>query len=143
MARVSDKQLIEKVQNQCVRIINPKYKTSIIYKTYSLLKLTDLIDLTNWKFAHQFEQDSLPRKIMKTILYDHKNNSLIKSHSYKTRNKNIPNLPRATHKLYRSSYLYQSLLRYSKLPNNIKQISNHNSFVKACKNHLLNANLTN
>ena len=55
MARVSDKQLIEKVQNQCVRIINPKYKTSIIYKTYSLLKLTDLIDLTNWKFAHQFE----------------------------------------------------------------------------------------
>ena len=92
MAKQSDKKLIEKIQNQCVSIIDPKCKTSKIYKTYNLLKLKDLIDLSNWKFAHQFEQDTLPKRIRESILYDHRNNSLIKSHPYKTRNKNIPNL---------------------------------------------------
>ena len=142
MAKQSDKKQIEKIQNQCMSLIDPKLNINKIYKSYNLLKLKDLIELSNWKFAHQFRQSTLPKKIMESILYDHRNKCRIKSHPYKTCNKNIPNLPRATHRLYRSSYLYQSLLQYSKLPNNIKQQTTQNAFVKACKNRLLNHNNT-
>ena len=123
-------------------LIDPKLNINKIYKSYNLLKLKDVIELLNWKFAHQFEQGTLPKKIMESIRYDNRNKCLIKSHPYKTRNKNIPNLLRDTHRLYSSRYLYQSLLRYSKLPNNIKQQTTQNAFVKACKNHLLNQNNT-
>ena len=133
MAKQSDKKLIEKIQNQCMSLIDPKLNISKIYKSYNLLKLKDLIELSNWKFAHQFEQGSLPKIITESILYDHRNNSLIKSHQYKMRNKNINNLPQATHKLYRSSFLYQSLLKYTKLPSNIRQLTNHTAFSKPAR----------
>ena len=71
----------------------PKLTTHEIYKTHNLLKLQELIELSNLKFGHQFEQGSLPVKIMESITYDHKNNSLIKTHHYRTRNKRLPNLP--------------------------------------------------
>ena len=93
MAKQSDKKQIEKIQNQCVSLIDLKLNINKIYKSYNLLKLKDLIEPSNWKFAHQFEQGTLPKKISESIQYDHMNKCLIKSHPYKTRNKNIPNLP--------------------------------------------------
>ena len=137
MINQSERKSIKKIQNQCVSLIDPKLSIHEIYKTHNLLKLHRLIELSNLKFGHQFKQGSLPRKIMESITYDHKNKSLVKTHQYKTWNKKFPNLPQATHKLYRNSFLYQSLLKYSKLPASIKQIDNKDTFIKACKKHLL------
>ena len=118
MINQSERKSIEKIQNQCVSLIDPKLPTHEIYKTYNLLKLHGLIELSNLKFGHQFEEGSLPIKIMESITYNHKNKSLIKSHHYKTRNKKLPNLPQTTHKLYRNSSnlimtkVYRNILNY-------------------------------
>ena len=78
MINQSNRRILEKIQDQCVSIINPRLSINEVYKTHNLLKLQDLIELSNLEFGHRFEQESLPIKIMESIKYDHKKNSLIK-----------------------------------------------------------------
>ena len=109
-----------------------------IYNKHHILKITELIDLSNLKFGYQSDHDLLPTKLAESAKSDHRNNILIKTHPYKTRNKRLPNLPAATHNLYQKSFLYQSLVKYNSLPNSIKQIGKQCSFVRECKKWLIN-----
>ena len=84
MINQSDCKSIEKIQNQCISLIDPKLNTHEIYKTHNLLKLQGLIELSILKFGYQFDQGYLPKKIMESITCDHKNDSLIKTHHYRT-----------------------------------------------------------
>ena len=54
------------------------------------------------------------------MMHDSNNCTTAKNHSYKTRQKHIPNRPNAKLSLYCKSFLYQAIACYSKLDKNLR-----------------------
>ena len=64
------------------------------YTNLKFLTLKQLIKLENYKFGYKLIHGLLPKKILKCANTDHRGKSLSKTHSYNTRNKLVPNLPK-------------------------------------------------
>ena len=113
---ISSNQLsrLQKLQNKCVMLINNQ-KHDISNKSFQMLrilKIKDLLHLENCKFAFKFINGLLPSPIESTVKKDQTGNSLIKTHQYNTRQKNIPNMPLARNKHYKHSLLCKALPSY-------------------------------
>ena len=137
MITKEDFQKLEKTQNKCVQLIEPRKQLSTIYSDHSILKLESLVKLENAKTWHKYYQNKLPANLMEMMRQDHNKTNLQKQHGYNTRNKKEINLPLATCQAYKSSFYVEGLKVYSNLPSEIKKEEQLNRFVNAYKKHLI------
>ena len=103
------------------------------YKDLKLLDLSQLIDLENNKLAYKIYHKQLPTRMLDIINSDSHNKTLNKNHRYNTRNKKVPNLPKANIVMYHRSFLYWGLKSMSTLHPDILNSSGIKSMVRACK----------
>ena len=97
--------------------------------------------LEQLKLGYKLCNHMLPPRVSREMLTDQNSKSILKTHSYETRKKNIPNRPNTRHQLNMSSYLYQAPLAYSNLPDKLRFIGNYHRYVKECKQYLLTGKL--
>ena len=136
MITKEDFQKLEKIQNKCVQLIEPRKQLSNIYEDHSILKLESLVKLENAKTWHKYYQNKLPVNLMEMMKEDHNKSALQKQHGYNTRKKKEINLPLATCQAYKSSFYVEGLKTYSNLPPEIKREEKLHCFVNAYKKHL-------
>ena len=133
MLSCRDRKKLEKLQNQCVKLIEPRLPTNKIYKKYRILKFKDLIDLELAKFGFKSVHKLLPSRIISLTSTDHLGRSLIKSHDYDTRNKLTTNNPPAKNNKYNKSFLNKGITIFNNLSHEIKNASSFSSFVNKFK----------
>ena len=124
---------LQKIQNKCFRLIMGEEATLSNYHNHGMLNIPDMILLMNLKHGHRVQHSHLPTRILRCSRYDSKNKSLEKLHRYPTQHKNSLNVPRSNCSVYRKSYLYQSIVKYQKLPTSLKEISYEKLFISRCK----------
>ena len=128
---------LEKIQNKCVQLIEPRKPIDKIYKDNNILKLQSLIRMENVKTWHKYYNNNLPAKLMEMMREDHNKSNLQKQHGYNTRKKKEINLPLATCQSYKSSFFVEGLKMYSNLPTEIKREVKLDRLVTGYKNHLI------
>ena len=74
-------------------------------KELGILTIESMIKLENMKFGYKLINQMLPKKISEICYLDSRQQLLVKSHHYSTRNERAPNLARNMNKLYRESFL--------------------------------------
>ena len=125
------------VQNKCVKLLNMTSSKENVYKSMRILNLSALIELEQCKIGYKICHTLLPASLSKLMTHDHQDGTMVKTHQYSTRQKNIPNCPNARSESYRKSFLYSSIAEYSKLPTDIRESRHLQSFTKAMKARLL------
>ena len=114
-------------------MIQPGHIISQIYKDLKLLELSQLIELENNKLAYKIYHKLLPSRMLEIINCDTQNKTLSKKHRYNTRNKNVPNLPKAKNMIYHRSFLYCGLKSLSNLHEDILNWPSINRMIKTSK----------
>ena len=128
---------LQNIQNKCVSTLSPNKNPSEILKKFNILTVQDLVFLSNCKLAYKLLTDMLPLKLKTAFSTDSRNKSLLKTHSYNTRRKHIPNNPKCHHHSYSNSYLVASLRDYQSLPVITQNCKTVHSFASNCKKFLL------
>ena len=105
--------------------------------TLEILKIKDMLQLANWKFGYKLNHKELPSRIITLCHEDSKNNSLIPTHHYNTRNKKTSNLPKGANKLYRDSFLCKGPRSILSLELEIQKIPHLQLFTSKCKKLLI------
>ena len=127
---------LDKIRNLQItnaRLIN---KTKSL-ATLQLLTIDQLIQLELCKLGRKFLDNCLPQPIKECMVTSSTDESLIKTHPYGTRNKQIPNTPKIKTAQYQKSYLVRSLQEYQKLPREIKEAKSMTLFKKKIKKLIL------
>ena len=140
MANRQQLKQIQKQQDKAVKLIDFMYKKDDNYRKHRILNVHQLTVLELCKLGYRLTHDLLPKPLTNALLSDQHNNNLGKTHGYNTRHKTTPNLPRASNSHYRSSYLFQAISVYSKLPDSVTTQSNLKKFISRCKHHLIDQN---
>ena len=107
---------VQSVQNKCVEIISRNKSTELNYKKLKIRKIKELVKMQEIKVGYRLINNMLPNKISQQLQSDSKRKSLTKTHTYNTRGKKIPNLPKVSKSNYINSYLYQSIKQFMLLP---------------------------
>ena len=136
MAKYRDIKQIQSIQDKALRCIETNSRVELVYHKHGILPLLKMILLELYKLGYKLINELLPNPLMMTLKSDHKQSSTEKTHRYKTRNKNIPNLPIVNNNRYRNSFLFKAIVEYSKLPTAIKQQRSYHTFVGKCKHYL-------
>ena len=121
------------LQNKCVKLINLNKTTDYSYKNYGILKLEHVIDLEQKKLGYKLNHGELPTNLEKLILTNSLGAPLKKQHCYNTRDKQLPNLPQHTSKMYSDSFLLQSLKNYNSLDPTFRTCKTLNAFARMVK----------
>ena len=128
---------VQTLQDKAVKCIDLSLNKDVVYHTYKILTVNQMIELEMCKLGFCLVKNLLPKPLTKVLQTDHCNQSTSKTHRYETRHRAVPNFPKATHSRYRNSYLFQALSVYSKLPAIITNQTNLKVFACKCKAHLL------
>ena len=120
---------VQSVQNKCVEIISRNKSTELNYKKLKILKIKELIKLQEIKVGYRLINKMLPNKISQQLQSDSKRKSLTKTHTYNTRGKKIPNLPKVSKSNYINSYLYQSIKQFMLLPLTLQSMPTLSLFI--------------
>ena len=136
----SDLARLTKIQNKCVRLIEPKLNLDVIYKKHKILRIEHLIQLEEIKFGFKQINKLLPKKLQDIVDHDSKGVSLAKMHAYETRNKKIPNLPCSHNNKYRNSFLNKGMVSFGNLPYQLKSKSNVSAVIAGFKRAIFNPN---
>ena len=126
------------LQRKCVELIDRNIPISEAFKRSQVLKVTDLIELEQAKLGYKMCNRLLPTVLIQMMMHYYDNSTMVKSHSYQTRQKNIPNRPNAQLNLYQKSFLYQAIACYSKLDKEIRDAPTLPSFTKQLKKLIMN-----
>ena len=133
MLKRSQLQEIFAVQQKCVNLIGG----TTPFAKYKIPTVFELVRLEQCKLGFKLCKGLLPTGLKKVMMSDHNLQSVIKSHPYSTRTRNIPNRPSAKLTLYRNSFLYSSIQNYSNLSAEVRDSATLSVFVKKCKRVLL------
>ena len=120
---------VQSVQNKCVEIISRNKNTELNYEKLKILKIKDLIRMQEIKVGYRLINKMLPNKISQQLQSDPKRKSLTKTHTYNTRGKKIPNLPKVSKSNYINSYLYQSIKQFMLLPLTLQNMPTLSLFI--------------
>ena len=131
-------QKLQKVQNTCLRILDPNLTVADCLKKQHILKITQLIDLDLIKLAFKLIHNLLPHKLAQCMTSDQAGKNLQKPHKYMTRNKSIPNLPRIKLNAYQKSFLMKSISLYSNLPSRYHNCQSLANLINSIKKMILN-----
>ena len=121
----------------CFNLITHQIPTPANYTKEKMMRLDDLIRIENIKLGYKLEHSQLPKTIQNMLNTDSKEKSLVKTHPYSTRTKNVPNLPRALNKTYHTSFLVKSIKEYEKLPLELRESKTLSSFIRKAKKRML------
>ena len=133
---------LEKLQRESVRLImNVRHVDLSKMRHARILPLSDIITLECSKLMYRALKHDLPTELNMAIRTDSANRSLNKSHTYSTRNKHVPRLPKCSTKIYRDSFLYHCIKDYSSLTKDTHDSYNLPMFNNHCKRELLNRTL--
>ena len=139
MLRKGQQTKLEKLQRESVRLVlNTSHVDNAKMKRVNILPLTDIITLECSKLMYKALREELPMELNKALRTDSANRSLNKDHTYSTRNKHVPNLPKCSSKTYRDSFLYHCIKDYSSLTKKTHDSDNSYLFNKRCKSELVN-----
>ena len=86
---ITNEYLLAKIrveQNKCIKLLNKTSPLNNLYKNYQILKLDEVIDLELKKFGYKVYRNLLPKNLLHEVRTDLKGSSLLKNHSYNTRN---------------------------------------------------------
>ena len=123
---------LDKILENCTKLISRTSRTNL-----GILPLKSLIKLENIKFGYRLCEGTLPPKIINCVRTDHKGISLNKNHCYNTRNKSVPNLPKAKTSKYLNSVFCKCLQEFVCIPDYLKNIKMYKPFVKLTKKWLI------
>ena len=129
MTRQNNLLRLQSVQNKCVEIISGNKNIELNFKGQKIMNIKELIKLQEIKVGYRLINKMLPNKISQQMQSDSKRKSLIKTHTYNTRRKRIPNLPKATKMNYINSYLYQSIKQFMLLPLTLQKMPTLSLFI--------------
>ena len=129
MTRQNNLLRVQSVQNKCVEIISGNKSTELNYENLKILKIKELIKMQEIKIGYRLINKILPNKISQQLQSDSKRKSLMKTHTYNTRGKKIPNLPKVSKSNYINSYLYQSIKQFMLLPLTLQNMTTLSLFI--------------
>ena len=129
MTRQNNLLRVQSVQNKCVEIIGGNKNSESNFKSQKILNIKELIKMQEIKVGYRLINKMLPNKISQQMQSDSKRKSLIKTHTYNTRRKRIPNLPKVTKMNYINSYLYQSIKQFMLLPLTLQNMPTLSIFI--------------
>ena len=133
---------LQKLQDKCMlavgRGLGPKVSLDKTYSDHKILKIEQLIDFELCKLWHKKQLDLLPCKLSEAMSCDQWDQSLQKLHRYPTRQKNLPNRPKATHHEYLNSFLVKGNRVYSQLHQDIRGCTTLRQFANRLKENLQN-----
>ena len=129
---------LQKLQTKCLKYTLPHQTTDKLNSKLQILKIKDMLKLANWKFGYKLANRQLPPRIITICSEDSKNQTLLPSHQYNTRNKKTPNLPKSANKLYRESFLCKGPRSILTLELEIQKSINLKAFTTKCKKLLIN-----
>ena len=124
---------IQKMQDLAVNLIDSRRDVCTTYSTYKIPTVKRILTTEQQKFTFRLIHNLLPTNLSKLAKTDHKGISLCKTHKYKTRSKNEPNLPPIKSQHYQSSFLHQSIKAFGTLPLEIKHKTNLSTFLNSIK----------
>ena len=133
MLRKGQLQEIFAVQRKCVNLIGG----TTPFTSHKISTIHELVKLEQCKLGYRLCKGLLPVGLQRVMLTDYNLCSTVKTHSYRTRSKNIPNRPSTKLNLYHNSFLYSSIKSYSDLPVDVRDSANLKIFVRKCKKMLL------
>ena len=122
MTTIDNLNRLQTIQNKCISLISKNKNIESAYKRLNIYKINNLIKLQEIKVCYRLVNKLLPNKISQQLLSDLNKRSLTKTHSYNTRGKNIPNLPKVNKTSYINSYLYQCTKQFMLLPLKLRNI---------------------
>ena len=138
---ISNEQLnkLQKIQNQCMRYISGnRINNTRVNKELKILTINDMVELANLKFGYKFLHNLLPKKVRECCQLDSKNKCLMPKHSYDTRSKQIPNLPKTMNRNYHRCYLVMGPRSILKLSVETRLSRSLQSFTVTCKKNMIN-----
>ena len=131
---------LSKIQNKCVKLIEPRLDVNTIYKKHKILRIDELIKLEEIKFGYKQINKLLPNKLQYIVDHDSKGLTLMKKHAYNTRNKKIPNCPSSYHQNYRNSFLNKGIVSYSNLLYQLKSNNTISTIISGYKRTIFDQN---
>ena len=120
---------LQKIQNTCMGILQND-------TTNNILTVSDQITLDMCKLWHKKSLGLLPKNLDQAMSTDHLNKSLLKSHPYNTRQKNLENRPRSTQHQYHESFLVKGNRVYSQLNKSLRACKTIQQFTRLLKKNL-------
>ena len=127
------------IQRKCIRQIDCSVSVGEAYSKLKILTVHQLVELEQSKMGYKLCHGLLPMAITHVMMSDVDNRSMIKTHAYETRQKNVPNRPKVKSKLYMDSFLYRSISCYSNWSWEIRDAPSLTAFVRLIKQKLLEA----
>ena len=131
---------LSKIQNKCVKLIEPRLDVNTTYKKHKILRIDQLIRLEEIKFGYKQINKLLPNKLQYIVDHDSKGKTLMKKHAYNTRNKKILNCPSSCHQNYRNSFLNKGIVSYSNLPYQLKSNNIISTIISGFKRTIFDRN---
>ena len=124
-------------QNKCVQLIRPQSNTKEICKEFCIANIEQIIQMENCKLGYNIGKKLVPKELYRVVTEDSKGNTLLKTHTYETRNKGMPNIPKAVNNKYKTSFLNKGIKEFCALPQELKDIETWPKFKYKLKQHLL------
>ena len=129
---------LQKIQNKCLSYVTGnKINSTSMNKELKILTINDLIQLANQKFGYKLLHDMLPKKVSEACMMDSKKKNLMPKHTYNTRARRIPNLPKNMNKRYKASFLACGPRSILTLSVETRLAKNLESFTRKCKQELI------
>ena len=137
-ASINQLNKLQKIQDKALQYVTNKSNALENKKELQVLDIPSMIALANLKFGYKALHNLLPPVTNKLCMFDSTNNILSKQHKYDTRYKKNPYLPKNASHNYINSFLCRGPQSLLTLNVETRMNKNINSFIRHCKNLLLN-----
>ena len=128
---------LKTLQDKCLKLVASSLPGKNTRSKLNILGLDQLIELEQCKLGYKLCHQMLPNALTTLIKYDQHGKDMTKSHAYSTRQKSIPHRPNVKLNLYRNSFLYQTISRFSNLPIELQRLHSLPCFTNRVKKLLL------
>ena len=129
---------LQKIQNECIKVINNNKSTADMYEKHRILKISQLLRLENCKMMYKTKHKLLPVNVINAIETDHHGKPLKKSHRYCTHQKTNLNTPNKVHNNYLKSSLCKCNQEFTSLMLETQNATSMGSFIAGCKKEIMN-----
>ena len=140
MCKKMDLNRLQKAQNSCIKLLDPKQTVDMNYINNNILTLPQLIKLEEIKLGYKITNKLLPTNLQSLLDTDQNGYALNKNHTYNTRRKRIPNHPRVSTKTYTQSFLNKGISSYSTCSDLLRSKLSYQSLVISYKRDIMNQN---
>ena len=129
-----NKNLLFKYQKRALRVMkkaNFNVSSNSLFKSCKIMKLDDMISMTNLELMYKFTKCVLPPGVSRLF----STNAVI--HQHNTRQRNVPHVNSHSTSILNNSFLNKATLLYQSFSNQIKCKPTLASFKRAAKAHFI------